>query len=126
MSEFLTIDQILAANDLPGEVVEVPEWGGKVKVQGLSRASYDAIAKAAEVSVPATGPGQVAGTKRDDDKFSDLLFVACVVEPNFTEEHIPALRTKSLGALNRVYQAIGRVLQTDVTPAKSTASEAGV
>jgi hypothetical protein len=78
MSEFLTIDQILAANDLPSEVVEVPEWGGKVKVQGLSRASYDAIAKAAEVSVPATGPGQVAGTKRDDDKFSDLLFVACV------------------------------------------------
>ena len=125
MPEFLTVDQILAANDLPTEIVEVPEWGGKVKVQGLSRASYDAIAKAAEVSVPATGPGQVAGTKRDDDKFSDLLFVSCVVEPNFTEEHIPALRNKSLGALNRVYQAIGRVLQTDVTPAKSPSSETG-
>jgi hypothetical protein len=125
MSEFLTIDQILAANDLPTEVVEVPEWGGRVKVQGLSRASYDAIAKAAEVTVPATGPGQQAGTKRDDDKFSDLLFVACVVEPRFTDEHIPALRDKSLGALNRVYQAIGRVLQTDVTPAKSTAGAEG-
>jgi len=125
MSEFLTIDQILAANDLPTEVVEVPEWGGRVKVQGLSRASYDAIAKAAEVTVPATGPGQQAGTKRDDDKFSDLLFLACVVEPKFTDEHIPALRNKSLGALNRVYQAIGRVLQTDVTPAKSTAGAEG-
>lgn len=119
MAEFLTIDEILAANDLPTEVVEVPEWGGSIKVQGLSRAAYDAIAKAAEVAVPATGPGQVAGSKRDDDKFSDLLFLNCVIEPKFTEDHIPALRGKSLGALNRVYQAIGRVLQTEVEPRKS-------
>lgn len=123
--QFLTVDAILSAADLPSEVVQVPEWGGAVKVQGLSRAAYDAIAKAAEVTVPATGPGQVAGTKRDDDKFSDLLFLACVVEPQFTEEHIPALRGKSLGALNRVYQAIGRVLQTEVEPAKSSASTPG-
>jgi hypothetical protein len=119
MSEFLSVEQILAANDLPSEIVDVPEWGGKVRIQGLSRASYDAIAKAAEVTVPATGPGQQATTRRDDDKFSDLLFVACVVEPKFTTEHIPALRGKSLGALNRVYQGIGRVLQTEVEPSKS-------
>jgi hypothetical protein len=125
MREFLTIDAILAAHDLPSEVVEVPEWGGKVKVQGLSRAAYDDIAKAAEVTVPPTGPGQQATTRRDDDKFSDLLLLACVVEPRFTDEHIPALRGKSLGALNRVYQAIGRVLQTDVEPAKSKVGEAG-
>jgi hypothetical protein len=123
--QFLTVDAILSASDLPTEAVEVPEWGGAVKVQGLSRAAYDAIAKAAEVTVPATGPGQVAGTKRDDDKFSDLLFLACVVEPKFEEAHIPALRGKSLGALNRVYQAIGRVLQTDVEPAKSQVGTAG-
>lgn len=123
--QFLTVDQILAASDLPTEVVQVPEWGGAVKVQGLSRAAYDAIAKAAEVTVPATGPGQVAGTKRDDDKFSDLLFLACVIEPVFTEDHIPALRGKSLGALNRVYQAIGRVLQTEVEPAKSPSGTPG-
>ena len=119
MGEFLTIDAILAADDLPVEVVEVPEWGGCVKVRGLSRAAYDGIAKAAEVAVAPTGPGQQAGTKRDDDKFSDLLFLACVVEPQFSEDHIPALRGKSLGALNRVYQAIGRVLQTEVEPRKS-------
>lgn len=117
--EFLTVDQILAASDLPSEIVEVPEWNGRIKVQGLSRAAYDAIARQAEVTIPATGPGQQAGTRRDDDKFSDLLFIACVVEPQFTAEHIPALRDKSLGALNRVYQAIGRVLQTEVEPAKS-------
>ena len=123
--QFLTVDAILSAADLPEEVVQVPEWGGAVKVQGLSRAAYDALAKAAEVTVPATGPGQVAGTRRDDDKFSDLLFLACVVEPKFEEAHIPALRGKSLGALNRVYQAIGRVLQTDVEPAKSAPGTPG-
>lgn len=122
MSNFLTVDAILAASDLPAEVVEVPEWGGRIKVQGLTRAAYDGIAKAAEVAIAPTGPGQIASSRRDDDKFSDLLFLACVVEPLFTEEHIPALRGKSLSALNRVYQAIGRVLQTEIEPAKSTAS----
>lgn len=125
MSEFLTVEQILAANDIPTETVDVPEWGGRVKVQGLSRAAFDAVGKAAEVSVPATGPGQQATTRRDEEKFSEALFIACVVEPKFTEEHLPALRQKSLGALNRVYQAIGRILQTDVEPVKSTVSEAG-
>lgn len=125
MGEFLTVDQILEAADLPVEVVDVPEWGGKVKVQGLSRAAYDNIARQAEVTVAPTGPGQQATTKRDDDKFSDLLFLACVVEPKFTEVHIPALRGKSMAALNRVYQGIGRVLQTDIEPAKSATGAAG-
>ena len=125
MSEFLSVEQILSVNDLPVEVVDVPEWGGKVKIQGLSRAAYDQVGKSAEVIVPATGPGQQPKVTRDDDKFADALFLACVIEPRFTEEHLPALRNKSLGALNRVYQAIGKVLQTDVTPAKSTTSEEG-
>lgn len=115
----LTVEAILAAADLPEEVVPVPEWGGAVKVRGLSRASYDAIAEASTVAVAPTGPGQTATTKRDDAKFSDQLFLACVVEPRFTEAHLAGLRNKSLSALNRVYEAIGRVLKTDVSAAKS-------
>jgi hypothetical protein len=115
----LSVAAILAAQDLPEEVVPVPEWGGTVKVRGLSRATYDAIAEASTVAVAPTGPGQTATTKRDDAKFSDQLFLACVVEPAFAPEHLPALRGKSLSALNRVYEAIGRVLKTDVGAAKS-------
>lgn len=120
---FLTVDQILAASDIPTEIVPVPEWGGDVKVQGLSRAAYDAIGEASEVAV--TGPNGRAEKKRDEKKFSDLLFLACVAEPKFSEEHLPALAEKSLGALNRVYEAIGRVLKTDVQGQADTKSAAG-
>ena len=122
---FLTVDEILAANDLPTEIVHIPEWGGNVKIQGLTRAAFDAINKAAEVAIPATGPGQQATTRRDEDRFSEALFIACVLEPKFTEEHLPALRQKSLGALNRVYQAIGRILQTEIEPVKSPLTSEG-
>jgi hypothetical protein len=114
----LSIEQILAADDIPSEVVQVPEWGGEVKVRGLSRAAFDAITKAAEVIIPATGPGQQPTTGRDDDKFAEHLFLACVIEPKFSEEHLELLKDKSVAALNRVYEAIGRVLQTDVNAAK--------
>jgi hypothetical protein len=114
----LSIEQILQADDIPSEVVSVPEWGGEVKVRGLSRASFERINKASEVVVPATGPGQQPTTTRDEARFSEQLFLACVVEPVFAEEHLDALRDKSISALNRVYEAIGRVLQTDVAAAK--------
>jgi hypothetical protein len=39
----LTRDQILAAADLPFEDVPVPEWGGTVRVQGLSLGELFAI-----------------------------------------------------------------------------------
>lgn len=114
----LSVEQILAVDDIPSEVVEVPEWGGEVKVRGLSRATFERITKASEVVVPATGPGQVPSVQRDEAKFTEQLFLACVVEPQFKEEHIQPLREKSISALNKVYSAIGRVLQTDVQAAK--------
>lgn len=115
---FLSVDQILSAPDVPEEIVEVPEWGGKLKVRGLTRAAFDRISKAAEIVVPATGPGQQAGTMRDDAKFSEMLFLECVVEPKFDEHHLPMLAEKSVSALNRVYEAISRVIRTDVDAAK--------
>jgi hypothetical protein len=114
----LSVDEILKADDIPSEVVAVPEWGGEVKVRGLSRATFDKITKASEVVIPATGPGQSPGVGRDDARFSEQLFLACVVEPQFKEEHLSVLKEKSISALNRVYEAIGRVLQTDVQAAK--------
>ena len=114
----LSVDDILQADDIPSEVVAVPEWGGEVKVRGLSRATFERITKASEVVIPATGPGQSPGIGRDEAKFSEQLFLACVVEPKFSEEHLGKLKDKSISALNRVYTASGRVLQTDVQAAK--------
>jgi len=38
---YLSADQILAADDLKCEDVEVPEWGGVVRVQGMTGAARD-------------------------------------------------------------------------------------
>jgi hypothetical protein len=38
---YLSADQILAADDLKAEDVEVPEWGGVVRVQGMTGAARD-------------------------------------------------------------------------------------
>lgn len=38
----LTRDAIVAAQDLPSELVEVPEWGGSVRVRGMTGAQRDA------------------------------------------------------------------------------------
>jgi hypothetical protein len=116
--EFLSVEQILAADDIPSEVVDVPEWGGKVKVKGLTRGAFDRVNKASEIVIPATGPGQRPTTQRDEGKFAEMLFLECVVEPKFNEEHIAALADKSVAALNRVYEAISRVIRTDVDAAK--------
>ena len=43
MAELLTREQILGADDLPTETVEVPEWGGAVRVRGLTGAERDAL-----------------------------------------------------------------------------------
>src|ERR687888_295975 len=44
-ASILTLDQIAAAQDRPEIVVDVPEWGGSVKIRGLT---YDQIAVARE------------------------------------------------------------------------------
>ena len=38
---YLSADDILNADDLPREPVEVPEWGGTVLVQGMSGTDRD-------------------------------------------------------------------------------------
>ena len=43
MTKLLTKDDILNADDLPSEVVDVPEWGGHVKVRTMSGSERDAF-----------------------------------------------------------------------------------
>lgn len=43
MGELLTKDAILAAQDIPYEDVEVPEWGGVVRIRGLSAKDRDEL-----------------------------------------------------------------------------------
>lgn len=95
----LTKSQILAAEDLKYRTVQVPEWGGEVRVgsmTGLQRDHYDAAMLEARKS-------------GDELSLVAALIAACVVgedgNPIFTEDDVAALGRKSNVALRRVFDA---------------------
>lgn len=95
--------EILAANDLPREVVPVPEWGGDVIVSTMTGASRDAW------------EAGMAG-KEGADLLKDMrarLAVACMVDEAgarlFTDADVPALSAKSAAALERVTKVAQRL-----------------
>ena len=86
MSEtaILSRDAILAADDLPRETVEVPEWGGAVVVQGLTSRQRDLFE--ASIQKRRAGGKKRHKDQRDDedridlDNFRAKLVVRCVVD----------------------------------------------
>lgn len=98
---FLTRDQILAANDLPSKEVDVPEWGGKVRVRSITAKDRDEFEQALIAARQA---------KRFAPENVRARYVAaCIVDkdgkPMFTGKDVEALGQKSYAALERVYQA---------------------
>ncbi len=98
----LTRDAILSASDLSFEDVEVPEWGGTVRVKMMTGTERDAFeagtvvrrGKRAELNLVNVRARLVALTAVDED--GNLLFSQADVE---------ALARKSAAGLNRVFEA---------------------
>jgi len=98
----LTRDAILGADDRPTVDVEVPEWGGTVRVRGLSGAERDAY----EVAL--------AGVRPDGSRRLNLvnvrarLIAMTVVDEDgarmFTDADAEALGAKSGTAMQRVFE----------------------
>ena len=91
----LTRDQIMNLDDLPVEVIDVPEWGGEVKVRGMSaeeRVRWAEHVKAAD------------GKGIDVEKAQYYAVIVGVVEPKFEEADVDWLRKKSASALERIAQ----------------------
>lgn len=81
----LSIDAILAADDLPEEVVPVPAWGGSVRLKALTHGQMIDAQKAA------TGPdGEV-----DNGEYDMQVLAAAMVEPDITREQLGQLRQKN-------------------------------
>ena len=96
ITTLLTREAIIAAADITDEIVEVPEWGGAVKVRGMSVADRTALLE--KIIDEKT-------EKIDQEKATLVAFIVGVVEPKFTEADFPALRQKSAAALDRVTAA---------------------
>lgn len=103
----LTKDAILGSDDRPTVDVEVPEWGGTVRVRALSGKERDAY----EVAL--------AGVRSDGSRRPNLVNVrarliamSCVDENGdrlFTDSDVEALGAKSATAMTRVFVAAQRL-----------------
>lgn len=94
----LSREQVLAANDLPTEWVEVPEWGGSIQIRALTVREVESIMRLAT-----NKKGAVNTTQS-----SMLMFVRAVVEPKFTDMDIDDLKGKS-ALVFRIVKEINRL-----------------
>ena len=95
----LSLDEILATDDLGSEVVPMPEWGtdAAVRIRGLS---MDDIWQARKATKHLTD---------DEDRRAALnmeFVLAGVVEPALTQDSLAALRRKSSDAILRLINRI--------------------
>ena len=99
----LSRDAILGANDRRIETVEIPEWGGTVRVRSLSGAERDALDLFWTSQTGATSPGNVRA------RFA----AACIVDEEgnrvFGDDDVDALGAKDGAALDRVFDVILRL-----------------
>lgn len=110
----LTADQILAADDLPTEDVDVPEWKGTVRIRTLSGKERDAF----EASIVQQ---KGRSTKANLENLRARLVAKCAIGEDgkrlFSDSAAVALGTKSAAALERVYEAarkLNRMSEEDV------------
>lgn len=128
--------QILAADDLKHEDVDVPEWGGSVRVLELTANQRDAI-EASMTDISQGEKGLVATTSVDASMITTfrarLAAYSIVNEQNerlFTDEDMAALGRKSSSALQRVFNTamkLSAITPKDVEElvGKSEAAQSG-
>lgn len=103
--KILTAEDILGANDIAIETVEVPEWGGAVRVKGMDGAAGGVFQAGLMV-----GDG---ASRRVDTNYEVHLCCACICDESgrllFSREQVAALAAKSYAALHRVAEVAGRL-----------------
>lgn len=103
----LSKDQILEADDLKTETVEVPEWSGSVIVRSMTGADRDAFENSL-VTVKADGT-RVPNMVNMRTKLVALTVVNESGGRMFDETEVDRLALKSAAALKRVYEAAERI-----------------
>ena len=111
---YLTRDDILGASDRKVEDVDVPEWGGVVRVRGMTGEERDAFE--ASIAPPQPRQNRRRATQQQAQlnyaNFRARLCSWCIVGDNderlFSDTGISALGGKSAAALDRVFDATTR------------------
>ena len=100
MADFLTREQIMATPELTTEVVEVPEWGGSVRVKALSGAERDKYEESLTRMKGKKLEFRLANVRA---RLAALAIVDEAGKPLFAEADVAALGRKSAKALDRVF-----------------------
>jgi len=90
----LTAEDIWGAKDIEERTVEIPQWGGAVRIRTLTKKQAD------EMQARATSTDRY--TKQpvvDNDMLVALLFVESMIEPQLTLEDYERLRERSAVAI---------------------------
>lgn len=103
---FLGRDAILDADDVQYDVVDCPEWGGKVRIRGLSGTQRDAY----EASLMAAGG---ADKKLNLANARAKMCVLAIVDDNgrpiFSADDVRQLGRKSALPIERIFDAARRL-----------------
>lgn len=96
----LTKAQILKADDLPTEVVDVPEWGGKVTVRTLTGTERDAFEESITKKKGKSFDVNMVNLRA---KLCALTIVDDKGERLFTNADVVELGKKSAAVLDRIF-----------------------
>jgi len=104
--KLLTRDQIFDSQDIQEEIVAVPEWGGSVKVRGMTGIERDVF----ESSIM---QGKGKNIKMNWQNVRAKLVVHSVIDEDgnklFTDADVARLGEKSAAALDRVFDVAQRL-----------------
>jgi hypothetical protein len=107
----LTRDQILAANDLRKETVEVPAWGGSLTVREATALERDEYEES--ILTPHLNAENKPELKPDFRNSKAKLLVKCIIGENgerlFSDKDVEMLGQKSAQAVDLVFQVIRRL-----------------
>ena len=100
---FLTREAILGARDLGAEEVEVPEWGGRVRIRVMTGTERDQFETAVMQAREATSPANIRALL--------AALTLCDAEGNalFSPADVADLGRKSAAALERVFAVAARL-----------------
>ena len=92
----LTRDDVLKADDLLTQEIEVPQWGGTIIIKALSLGAKNKIDQQTK-----DGSG-----KTDPEKLTMLFLMEGIHEPKFTMADYEALKGKNNGVLEDIVKKI--------------------
>ena len=106
----MTLDrEAILATDIPNETVDVPEWGGKVIIRGLSAIERDDY----EQAMVETSPDGSVRAKRNLHNVRAGLVVRCIVneqgEREFADSDAEALGQKDAAVIDRLWDVCRRL-----------------